>query len=380
MIAGRPLRVLQVGPLYVNHVQRWAEHASAVGCTVHVAGHVRRGRQLVDFCDVAERVEVLPDELVGAGTVRRAAWLRRLVAELRPDIVHAHWLSTWGCLATFGGQAPVIVTPWGSDVYLATGAARALGDLGLRRATRVVARSRHMHAELVARGAPPSRIVPLDLGVDLERFRPAAPRERQQIRDRLNLGTGPVILSLRAGTALYNLDVALGAFQRVRERFPTVTLVMVNGDAPLSWSMRRALREHAHDVRVQVLGAIGHVEMALYMRAATVGISIPQSDGSPNAVWEALSCGLPLVLSELPQIAERVSGTSAARLVEPTVDEVATAICDVVVHRRRMAQAARSWAVANLDQRDQRAPLEALYRSITAGRLSNAGWRSSRRR
>ena len=67
----RQLRVLQVGPLYHNHVRRWAEHAAAVGCAVDVAGHGRAGRTLVDFGGLARRLHVLPDGLANAGTVPR---------------------------------------------------------------------------------------------------------------------------------------------------------------------------------------------------------------------------------------------------------------------------------------------------------------------
>ena len=364
MSSPRPLRVLQAGPLYVNHVRRWSEHALALGCEVHVAGHVRPGRRLADFADLEARVEVLPDGLVGAGHVRWAGWLRRVVAEVRPDIVHAHWLSTWACLATFCGHCRVIATPWGSDVYLAQGATRAVGDLALHRAARVLTRSPHMRDALLARGAPPRRLVPVDLGVDLDRFRPASSRERNRIREQLGLRPGPLILSLRAGTALYNLDVVLDAFARVRAWIPAATLVIVQGDAPPSWSLRRRFRELRDDDRVRIVGAVRHAEIGAHMRAATVGISIPQSDGSPNAVWEALACGLPLVLSDLPQIAARVADSGAARLVEPSPDQVARALREVIVNQRAMARVARAWALGNLDQRDQLARLERLYRSI----------------
>src|SRR5215211_51992 len=83
-VAASPLRVLHVGPLYVNHVRRWAEHAAALGCTVSAAGHVRPERRAVELTDVAERVEIAPERLWKLGTARRVAWLRNVIRRLEP--------------------------------------------------------------------------------------------------------------------------------------------------------------------------------------------------------------------------------------------------------------------------------------------------------
>lgn len=364
------LRVLQVGPLFVNHVRRWAEHAAALGCRVDAAGDARAGRGLVDLRDVATEVELLPESLTASGPSRKAAWLRDVVRRLEPDVVQAHWLSSWGCFATFSGHPRVVLTPWGSDVYLATGTARARGDQALRRAQRVIARSRHMGEELIARGAPPERLAHVGLGVDLERFRPPSTDMAGAIRRELGLGGGPVVLSLRAGTELYNLDVVIEAFTIARRRIPGATLVLVPGDAPLSRRTRHVLRGLRADAGVRVLERLAHAEMASYMRAATVGISIPSSDGSPNSVWEALASGLPLVLSDLPQIAERVQQSDAVRLVPPRPEEVSRALCEVLGRHEAMARSARTWALANLDETAEIDRLGRVYASIATGASS----------
>jgi glycosyltransferase involved in cell wall biosynthesis len=364
---GSALRVLQLGPLYINHLRRWAEHAAALGCTVYAAGHVRPGRRAIDLTDVAEHVEEAPEGLLGLGTASHVAWLRDLLLRVQPDVVHAHWLPKWAYLAAVAGDRPLAVTAWGSDVYLAVGADRRRGERALRSADRVLAPSPHMLREVVARGAPAQRTELVDLGVDLERFRPPSPGEQARLRHELGLPDGPVILSFRAGTPIYNLDVVLDAFRILRERVDDVTLVMAHGDAPLCRPVRCALRNLDASDGVRVVGAVAHADMARYLRAATVGVSIPDTDGSPNSVWEALACGLPVVLSDLPQIDERVGRSEAVRLVAPRPDAVAAALSDVVAHpklRGRMAEAARGWAVANADQRQQIARLGRVYAAL----------------
>jgi glycosyltransferase involved in cell wall biosynthesis len=356
------LRVLQLGPLYNNHIRRWSQHAATLGCTVYAAGHVRRARRKVDLSGIADVVISAPESLHEAAIEPHVGWLRSVVDRLQPDLVQAHFLSRWPYVATLAGLRPLVVTPWGSDLYLAAGEARRRADCALHGADVVVALSAHMRRELLARGVPGERIEMADLGVDLERFRPASERPGD---------TGPpTILSFRAGTELYNLDVVLDAFRIVRRRVPDAVLVLVHGDAPLADKVQARLAEMAGERVVEVRGPVEHTDMADYMRSATVGVSIPRSDGSPSSVWEALATGLPVVLSRLPQLEERLGSAGAAVFVEPRADAVAAALIDVLERpdvRRRIARAARAWGCANMDERAQVARLGAIYARL-AGR------------
>ena len=359
------LHVLQVGPLYVNHVRRWSERAAALGWRVSVAGHVREGRGLIDFGDAPERIEVIPPRVWEGGRAGTVRWLAAIEAELEPDLVQAHWLPTWGLYGCEAGRRPVVVTPWGSDVYLADGERREAGDRALAQADAVIARSPHMRRELLRRGAAPERLRDVDLGVDLDLFRPAGAGERGRLREQLGLEDGPVVLSFRAGTELYNLDVVVDAFRQVRSSHPEATLVLLTGGAPLSEGLRASLAGLGAGDRVVVV-AEPHERVASHMRGATVGVSIPGSDGSPSSVWEALGCGLPLVLSDLPQVRERVD-EAAARFVDPRSGPVATALAEILddaTGRDRMARAAREWAERSAGIPQQLPRLDSLYQEL----------------
>jgi glycosyltransferase involved in cell wall biosynthesis len=357
-----PLRVLQLGPLYSPHTRRWSQLARNIGCDVYAAGHVSPGRRRVNLSSVAEAVEVAPRELYDEGPDAYVGWLRSVLDRLQPDVVHAHFLVRWPYVASLADRRPLVATPWGSDLYLATGDARRRADHALGRADVVLARSPHMRRELISRGVPEARIQPADLGVDLDRFSP--PRERPG-------DLPPVILSFRAGTELYNLDLVLDAFRAVRRRVPDATLVLLHGDAPLADRVQARLDERAMDGVVQVSGRIPHAAMADHMRAATVGVSVPRSDGSPNSVWEALATGLPLVLSKLPQLDERIGDRGGALFVEPRTEAIAAALIVLLenpARRGRMAHAARAWAEANVDERKQAARLRAAYATACRSR------------
>jgi hypothetical protein len=44
-----------------------------------------------------------------------ALWLRRVLGDLEPDVVHAHFLDVWGGVAAIARARPLVVSVWGSD-------------------------------------------------------------------------------------------------------------------------------------------------------------------------------------------------------------------------------------------------------------------------
>ncbi|HOK11982.1 MAG TPA: glycosyltransferase, partial [Ottowia sp.] len=48
----------------------------------------------------------------------RVGEARRALARLRPDIVHAHYVTSYGYLAARAGMQPLVLTAWGTDLLV----------------------------------------------------------------------------------------------------------------------------------------------------------------------------------------------------------------------------------------------------------------------
>ncbi len=368
-------RLLVLGPRHSIHVRRWAELAREIGCQVFVAGDVHPGTRPVDLDGVAEEVFEMPHRPSIASVTRAQSllcrfWVRRLVRRLRPDLIHAHWLPTWGLWSASSGCHPLVVSAWGSDVYLARGLHARNSLYALLHADRVTAPSSALVDEIVQKGVPRDKVAHVDLGVDLSMFRAPSDGEREQARRRLGLGPGPVVLSFRAGQPNYNLPVIARAFARLRRKLPQAQLLVVHGGAALDDETSRALRNPALAQAIRVDGDVSHDRMPEYFAAASVGISIPSSDGSPRSVWEGLACGVPMVVSDLPQVRLRLDGSEAA-LATPIDEAAVAAALEKILGRpgetRRMGQAGREWAVENVNHQASLAALARVYGALTDG-------------
>jgi L-malate glycosyltransferase len=300
-----------LGPVGSLHVEHMARAVHDEGYEVVVGGPLWPGASDSSLLDQPMAVSVR--------TWPTARWMRRLLRETRPDVVHAHWMPIAG-LALLYGASPLVASAWGSDVFASTRSQRMAWRLVVRHADMVIGSSAELLGKLEGLGAPPGRSVLLNWGVDLEAFSPSQ-RGRDAVRRSLGLPAGPMILSPRSNGDVYNVEIILRAFDRLAAERSDVTLVLLrveNGD--------RVLPQPRYPDRVRSVGSVPYAMMADYYRAADVCVSIASTDSSPRSVWEAMSCGTPCVVSDIPWVHELIVHEEHALVVPIEEEAVALAM------------------------------------------------------
>jgi L-malate glycosyltransferase len=342
-------RILLLGTVNTPHVEHMALALHERGHELVVAGDVAASYPPSTL--PAARVDVRPLELPAL------AWARRLFREVRPDVVHANWLPAYGFLAALMRLRPLVVMAWGSDVYGATPLQTRQSRFAVRHADVAMSDSADLVRRLVELGADPGRTHLLNWGVDLDRF--ASAPDRAAVRAELGLGDGPVVLSPRALTPLYNPRVIADAFELAA--VPGAQLVLKHigtGEPDIGRPLPRSAR---------IVGHVPYEQIADYYRAADVCVSIPDSDSSPRSVWEAMACGCPCVLSDLPWVHELIEDGRHALVVPPEPQAVAAAVRRLLAEpdlAARIAAEARALVERHRNQRVEMDRLSDLYRSV----------------
>ncbi len=339
------MRVLYVTRSYTPHDRRFLTALVQSGQEVHYA-RVESGGRLQESRPVPDSVR----EIAWPNLERRPRWhemprlaraLRQVVDEVRPQVVHAGPVQSGAFLAALAGSHPLVTMSWGSDLLVDAlrGPGRWSAGFTLRRSDACVCDCETVRKAAAALGMPDERIVVFPWGVDLRQF---SPGEDHGLRARLGWEDACVLISTRGWERLYGIDVLLAGFARAASRHPALRLLML-GDGSLRPQVEARLRQAGLEGRIHRAGQVGYDDLPAYYRAADAYVSASRVDGSSVSLMEALACGLPALVSDIPGNREWVEPEAngwwfqdgEARSLEQTLDRALAA-------RGRWAEMARS--------------------------------------
>ena len=103
------------------HSHRWIRFFAERGHEIHwISLRPFEGRALPNthFYDLSSVLGKLAS--LGAAGLK----IRRMVRDIKPDIVHAHYAGAYGVLGALSNFQPFVVTAWGSDILFAGRAGR----------------------------------------------------------------------------------------------------------------------------------------------------------------------------------------------------------------------------------------------------------------
>lgn len=249
--------------------------------------------------------------------------LRRLQAEgAEFDLIDAHYFYPDGVAAAMLGRVlrkPVVITARGSDVNLIARFAleRAMIRSAAHSAAGVITVSNALKDELVERGVRSGHIRVLRNGVDLTMFRPL---ERSQARRELGF-KGPTLLSVANLVELKGHRLVIEALARL----PGYRLAIA-GEGPERAALEALALRTGVAERVRFLGRFPHERLASAYSAADALVLASSREGWPNVLLEAMACGTPVVVSNIPGIAEIVTDAVGAFMPERTPMGVAAAV------------------------------------------------------
>jgi glycosyltransferase involved in cell wall biosynthesis len=333
------------------HTRRW------------VSAMVERGWR----CSVVSR---LPHDIAGAEVHALAtadgSWpwfaalprVRALARALEPDLVHGHYITSYGLWAAACGRKPLVLSGWGSDILVSPRESRMVRLLTgriLRRADLITADSQDMLTE-IASYRPRAALHQVLWGADTGKFRPE-PKGAEVFR----------ILSARAWDANYNIDAILAATARLVNRTGSRIELYLLGGGPMEAQLRAQCKALKLDGMVHFQGMVGEDEMARLANRAHVSVSIPSSDATSVALLESMAAGLPVVVSDLPANRQWVDATGGF-LVDPRDEE---ALADALLQMlnspelaQRMGQRNRDKVHPAASRSSQMDRMDALYRAL----------------
>ncbi len=224
--------------------------------------------------------------------------VRHWIREIKPDILHAHYITSYGFLGALSEFHPLVLSAWGSDVLVAPKNSKinkVIVKSTLRKADLVTCDGENHAAEVKRLGVDPKRIRVIYFGVDTQKFSPQPKKEG--VREELGIKDSPTVISLRHLRPIYDVESLVLAAPLVLKKIPQAKFIIAGDGKQRGHLENLANSLHISDC-IRFVGMIPHDELPEYLASADVYVSTSLSDGGISiSTLEAMACGLPVVVT-----------------------------------------------------------------------------------
>jgi glycosyltransferase involved in cell wall biosynthesis len=270
---------------------------------------------------------------------------RRLTRQIKPDLVHAGPIQTCAFIAVLAGARPLLTMSWGFDLMKDVNRGRwwkFATRYTLKRSALFTSDAQVTRDMAVQYGMNPEKTVVFPWGVDLDHFKPAVDG-RPQTDNSPSIAhrppsTGFTLFCNRSWEPNYGVDVLAKAFVTVARQRENVSLLLLGGGSQ-GTAIRKILLGGGAEDRVSFPGHINNTDLPRYYRMADLYISPSHVDGSSVSLMEALACGLPCLVSDIPANKEWVrEGYNGWLFHDGNYQELAAKILQAMEQREKLPE------------------------------------------
>jgi len=192
----------------------------------------------------------------------------------------------------------------------------AVGKQVLKNADTIIAVSNATKDYVLGLGADSAKTSVLHNGVDVERFKPM-PELREKIRKRLHIPqSAKVLLSVRRLVYKNGIDTLIESAKIAIESNKQLVFLIV-GTGPDFDAIRTKIDQLGISERCKLMGFVADADLPAYYNAADLFVLPSKSgEGLPLVGLEAMSCGLPVMATDVGGISE-VMTKGYGKLVPP---------------------------------------------------------------
>ncbi len=360
------MRIIYFSKSYTPHDYRFL---SSLSKTEHEIFYLKleANKRQVEDRPVPENVE----QILWAGGQGEFRWkdlprlvmdFRRVVKEIRPDLVHAGPIQNCAFITALSGFRPFLAMSWGYDLVMDADKSMWLQWVTrytLKRAAFFTSDANVSRDKAVAFGMDPKKTVIFAWGTEIGHFVPKKDERRRKKEITL--------FCSRTWEPIYGVDVLAKAFVKVAQVNPDVNLVLLGGGSQGA-KLRQTLMNGGVLERVHFGGQVGQKDLPRWYHLSDIYISPSHVDGSSVTLMEALASGLPCLVSDIPGNKEWVEdGVNGWLFRDGDVNDLAAKILYAIENRKsfkKIGAAARQTAEQKADWTKNFGKLLAAYDQI----------------
>lgn len=143
-------------------------------------------------------------------------------------------------------------------------------------------------------------------GVNLDHFKPMNKNDAKKL---LNIKSEKIILWPRGLGGYLNSDVFIQSSPAIIQKYPDIFFLIISSaggeeEKNNHYNLTRKLGVEKHFI---FNDHVSYKDMPLYYGCSNAVVSISSNDSLPNVMIEAMACGIPLVMGDIPQIRDWIT-------------------------------------------------------------------------
>lgn len=299
------MKVLFLSELNNIHTKKWVKGLANRDCEVSVFG---LSKPLDDFYDKLSNVKSYSVDFTGLGDkgiLSKIAYLKvikqlkKICSEFEPDIVHAHYATSYGLLGSFLKKEPFLISVWGFDVYKFPHSSllhKKILKRNLKKATHLFSTSHVMAAETKKYTNKKVEVIPFGVNLDLFNY---IEIEKQN----LDFTIG-IVKTLEEN---YGIKFLIEAFKKIKDTNPNLNLKLkIVGKGREENNLKNLAKTLNVISSVEFLGFVENDKLPPLINQMDVVVIPSFVESFGVAAVEALACKVPVIASDVDGLAEVV--------------------------------------------------------------------------
>lgn len=295
------------------HTIQWAKYLVEQGFNIYVVSQHPKGKDFPEYISLT----ILPFKGF-LGYFLNVFALRKILKEIKPDVLNAHYASGYGTTARLVNFHPYVLSVWGSDVFefpYRSFFHKWLLCKNLNSADMIASTSLSM-ASQTKLFVNNKKIEITPFGVNLDKFRPT------------NFMQNPSTKSICIGTVktlkhIYGIDILLEAlsivYMDMKNEFPQLSkqlkFKIVGGGTDID-ELKKLAIELGIDHITQFTGPVSHEGVPSELNQLDIYVALSRQESFGVAVVEAQAMGIPVVVSNVGGLPEVVKNGQTGFIVD----------------------------------------------------------------
>jgi glycosyltransferase involved in cell wall biosynthesis len=295
--------------------------------------------------------------------LRVLPYLRKAIADFQPNIVHAHYATSYGLLGAMTRFRPYIISVWGSDVYAFPNGFfinKYILKYNLSCADVICSTSKAMRTETEKYTTKPILLTPF--GIDTYFFKPL---EINKIYPKSDI----VIGLIKRMDDTYGIDYLIRAFALLTQELPdySLRLLLVGGGIHQA-KYEQLCADLGIKERVSFPGLVAYEDVPQWQNQLDIYVCPSNSESFGVSALEAMACEKPVVVTNVGGLPEVVIENITGFIVPPRdVAHLAKAIKILIKNpdlAEKMRKAGRIHVEKNYEWQDNVQTMVAIYKSF----------------